>query len=176
MNVDEEKFQIVIFKKDELYYGIIKELRILESDESIEVLYKKMTATRKKVISDFLGANLGGIFIPETKTKKGRESLIRFVIMMFFLMIPIASLTKPIGTILHRVADMMKGSVSQKIISLNESLICMPVERKEELKRAICQILIEIKPYSQEIAKIWNEEESSLNSQNRTVARDGNTH
>ncbi|HSX38038.1 MAG TPA: hypothetical protein VLE95_04325 [Chlamydiales bacterium] len=155
--MDEEKFPILVFKKEGTFHGIIKELRIVESSENISELFELLQKRRTEVLERLRRANLEELLLPEPSASKKRLPLTHFIVLMFFIMIPVVWLMKPLGTVLYRCADMMKGSLPQKIISFNESLQTMPLERKEEIRNAIHQILVEIKPLSDEVATVWND-------------------
>lgn len=153
-----EEYPILLWKRDPLFVGVIKELSIMESAQDLKTLYEKIEARKNQVLLAFQEAHLDHLLKPKEQKKEKKSLWVYFltlIIVMTFLTAPLLSMAKPIASFATKFtnlfADVTEMPLSQHIIVLNHKLQSMPEERKAEVQEALRSIVKQLRPYIKEL-------------------------
>ena len=159
MKLSKEEFPVVVFKKGGIYYGVIKELSLLEKGEDISMVYEKIQSRKMELLRQFKEAHLDFYVKKEEQVfKKSRFPVtfsLNFVLAALILMIPLLSILHPLSACLSRSKDILErvSSITSTdfILKLGHRIQSIPPENKKEIKEALHSISTELKPFIAEL-------------------------
>ena len=136
-------FPIRILEKEGQYICYIKELSLLESGSDLLQIYENINTKKNAIIKDFSNYGLESLLRkkPVESAKKKKLPLSNLFFIAVLILVPMLSILRPLASILNQSSKLLKVKPVDFVISFEERLKNMPLEKKEKFTKAIHAIM-----------------------------------
>ena len=151
-----DPFPIVVLERDNQFYCVVKEFSILERGGDLAQAYEKAKLRKIKTLEQFKQADLEFLIQPpnpKIEKKKRLNLSFHFILLALLLMVPLASITLPLGRVLKRVSHIFQSPVDW-MIAIGNQLDAMPDEKQQEFKKSIQGLMANFQPETEKNSKL----------------------
>jgi len=162
MEIKENCFPILVLEQEGQFHCIVSELSLFESGKNLTQVYDRIQKKKKHLCHEFKELHLETLLLSkkeemDVKKKKWNQTAINYLLLGFFLMVPILTITHSISIFLTKAARIIPMNPVEGVIHLGRCLKAMPKEKKIELKEAAQLILAELDQLTEPIPRTEND-------------------
>ncbi|PIS09191.1 hypothetical protein COT75_02940 [Candidatus Beckwithbacteria bacterium CG10_big_fil_rev_8_21_14_0_10_34_10] len=159
MNLD---YNLILKKTKDKYYLFMPELSLMVENKSLDGAYKDLEREKEKYFKNIIKLKAEdtvrkpvGLTVRKKLFNELTLFFVKFLIILFaFLLVFLSTLP-----LIIRSLGQLPNKVTEVVTSLSDRLEAMPDENKEKLRLKLKQMAKELKPMTDELKILWEDEE-----------------
>lgn len=144
MHSEKDRFPTLVLEKEGLFHCLIPELSLFESGKDLSQVYELIQKKKGEIFREVKESHLEALLLPKKeKAAYSKGKWINYLLVGFFLMVPILTMTHSLSIFLTKAARVIPKNPIDGVIVLGRCVKNMPNDKKQELREAAQALLAE---------------------------------